>query len=282
MKFIWKNYVSKKMKVLITVDDMKQELGGVSSSIAVLYRNLLNKNIDIKVGVSKSSCSKGYSNFEMNQIRLYCASQLIKNDQLDIVHNNGIWTGFSYATMKSSFRKNIKTVQSIHGMLEPWSLSQGNFKKQMALFFYQKGILESADLLHASTLEEVRAIRTLGIKNKIAVIPNGIDIHSKLELKKNKPYKLLFLSRIHKKKGIELLLEAISRYRYRFELVIAGNGELNYINKLKEEVKDFGLENSVSFAGYVTGKEKEDLFVSSDFFVLPTYSENFGNVVAES
>jgi len=270
------------VKVLITVDDIKQELGGVSSSMAILYQNLLSNKVDVKVGVSKSASLRGYSDFENNKIKLYYAKELIKLKQVEIVHNNGIWTRFSYTVMRNSFRNRIKTIQSVHGMLEPWSLSQGKFKKKLALFVYQKKILENADLIHASTLDEVGAIRATGIKNKIAVIPNGIDIQSPLKINNKKPYKLLFLSRIHRKKGIELLLEALSCFRYKFELVIAGSGDSIYIAKLKKDVERLGLTGMVSFVGYVSGKKKEDLFISSDFFVLPTYSENFGNVIAEA
>lgn len=270
------------MKLLIAVDDIKQELGGVSSSMAILYQNLLSNKVDVKVGVSKSASLRGYSDFENNKIKLYYAKELIKLKQVEIVHNNGIWTRFSYTVMRNSFRNRIKTIQSVHGMLEPWSLNQGKFKKKLALFVYQKKILENADLIHASTLDEVRAIRANGITNKIAVIPNGIDIQSPLKINNKKPYKLLFLSRIHRKKGIELLLEALSFFKYKFELVIAGSGDSIYITKLKKDVERLGLTGIVSFVGYVSGKKKEDLFISSDFFVLPTYSENFGNVVAEA
>ena len=270
------------MRVLVTVDDMQQELGGVTSSMAILYQNLLGSKVDVRIGVSKSSSLRGYSNFDNNKIKLYHANQLIKLGNVDIVHNNGIWTRFSYRVMNNSFRNKIKTIQSVHGMLEPWSLSQGKFKKKLALLVYQRSILEKADLIHASTSEEVRAIRANGIRNKIAVIPNGIDIKCPLKINNTKPYKLLFLSRIHRKKGIELLLEALSCFRYKFELVIAGSGDFNYITKLKRDVQSLGLSKIVTFVGYVEGEEKRKLFMSTDFFILPTYSENFGNVVAES
>ena len=270
------------MKILITLDDIRQELGGVSSSIAVLYKHFLKDRIYVQIGVSKNASKGLFSNFEGNKIKLNYANDLIKSNNVQLVHNNGIWTSFSVNVMRESFARNIKTIQSIHGMLEPWSLSQSKYKKKLALLLYQRKILENADLLHVSTKYELKSVRRLGIKNKVAIIPNGVDIQSELVIQDLKPKKLLFLSRIHQKKGVELLLNALKKCDYEFNLVIAGSGDQNYIAKLKRDVENLGLTRNVSFVGSVEGEEKKQLFMNSDFFVLPTYSENFGNVIAEA
>jgi glycosyltransferase involved in cell wall biosynthesis len=93
----------------------------------------------------------------------------------------------------------------------------------------------------------------------------------------------LFLSRIHPKKGIELLLEAIKKTsKENFSVIIAGTGDEKYIKSLISLTKNYKIENRVSFVGAVYGKEKWQLYKQVDCFILPTHSENFGIVIAEA
>lgn len=126
----------------------------------------------------------------------------------------------------------------------------------------------------------------MGYNNKIEVIANGIDVDSiqiKSTWKKNKT--LLFLSRIHVKKGIEFLLDAIAVLKEQLQgyiIYIAGEGEASYIQVLKEKAQSLGIDNLISFCGGIYGEKKWKLFRQADLFILPTYSENFGIVVAEA
>ena len=94
---------------------------------------------------------------------------------------------------------------------------------------------------------------------------------------------LLFLSRIHPKKGIELLLTSLSLLRPKdWICTIAGMGSKAYENDLLKRVKILGLDDTVNFVGPVYGKQKESIFKESHAFILPTYSENFGIAIAEA
>ena len=126
----------------------------------------------------------------------------------------------------------------------------------------------------------------LGNNEKIEVIANGIDVENikiKDSWRRNK--NILFLSRIHVKKGIEFLLEAASSLKSQLEgytITIAGEGEPTYVSSLKLKTIELGIEKMVTFCGGVYGEKKWELYRKADVFILPTYSENFGIVVAES
>jgi glycosyltransferase involved in cell wall biosynthesis len=205
----------------------------------------------------------------------------LKEEQPDLVHINGIWSPQNWGFQKTAQELGIKIVLSPHGMLEPWILAHNPWKKKLALFLYQRTAILRANYLLATAQMEQDNIVKLGFSNLISIIPNGIDLS---EVKKEKSIygtkKMVFLSRIHPKKGIELLLEAWRKSdTTEWILEIAGNGETDYIKTLTQSAQD--LEN-VRFVGPQYGESKWDFLRSADVMVLPTYSENFGIVVAEA
>jgi glycosyltransferase involved in cell wall biosynthesis len=98
----------------------------------------------------------------------------------------------------------------------------------------------------------------------------------------NKNFTVIFLSRIHPKKGIELLMKAISRMDERPVLQIAGTGEEKYIQKLKQKAKDMGIAEHIQWLGWQDRDEKFETLMQADLFALTSYNENFGNVVIEA
>jgi glycosyltransferase involved in cell wall biosynthesis len=163
------------------------------------------------------------------------------------------------------------------------------FKKQLAMLLYQKKDLQMANCILATSQMEAHNVRNLGIYSPVAVIPNGIDITEykcrgeieKYSIKKQ----ILFLSRIDPKKGIEYLIEAwkILKSQYRdWNVIIVGNGEESYILRLKTLISKYGLEECIRILPPAFGEDKYKLYCESSLFVLPTYSENFGMVIAEA
>ncbi|MFZ2284908.1 MAG: glycosyltransferase [Lutibacter sp.] len=207
-----------------------------------------------------------------------------------LFHGQGLWQLPVHQMALAARKRKIPYVISIRGMLEPWSLQQSKVKKKIAMQLFQYKDLKEAACLHATALMEVDSIRKLGFKNPIACIPNGINIaefpQKEYSEQPGSKKRVLFLSRIHPKKGIELLLEAWKsidlELRENWIIEIAGNGENDYINQLKSLIKVKGLENKIKIVGPKFGKEKLALYQSADLFVLPTYSENFGIVIAEA
>lgn len=208
----------------------------------------------------------------------------------DVFHGHGIWD-LTIHQMASFARKNrIPYVVSVRGMLEPWSMQQSKLKKKIALLLYQKRDLSSANCLHATAESELASIRELGYTNPVAVIPNGIEIESfpirKSLYKKKAKRTILFLSRIHHKKGIEILIEAWSRLsdniKNDWKVEIVGNGSPDYIDTLRRLIVSKGLQEEIMILGPKFGREKVIAYQQADLFVLPTYSENFGVVIAEA
>ena len=96
---------------------------------------------------------------------------------------------------------------------------------------------------------------------------------------------ILFLSRVHVKKGINFLIEAAAELRSElqgYKIIVAGEGDAAYVAEMKQMISDCGLQDIVRLIGGVYGNDKWRLFQTSDFFVLPTHSENFGLAIAES
>lgn len=213
--------------------------------------------------------------------------ELLRNIQPDVVHVNCCWMPQSAFTQKWAQGKGYKVVLTPHGMLEPWIMKRNYWTRKLpALLLYQKVAVQNVDMLHATANSEKENLLKLSYNNKITIIPNGIEI-DEISLKTSwKPTKkILFLSRVHVKKGIELLMEAVARLKekmYGYTVIIAGEGDDTYIQQLKDKAKTLGINHIIQFHGGVYGDEKWKLFRVADFFILPTYSENFGIVVAEA
>ena len=154
------------------------------------------------------------------------------------------------------------------------------------MMLYQRGDLNHAASIYTTSDLEADHIREIGIKAPCSIIPNGIDT-SNYPCRQDPFVKkqVLFLSRIHPKKGIEVLLAAWKRVidaHPGWSLLIVGNGEESYIQSLKDKVNEMSLSDTVQISKPVFGEEKIALYQSSSLFVLPSYSENFGMVIAEA
>lgn len=207
----------------------------------------------------------------------------------DIVHIHGLWQFQINMVLLLSLIFNRKIVVSVHGMLEPWSIKQKRVLKFVVLFLVQRKFLNKVNCLCATSTMELNSIRINRISNSYAVIPNSIkleDYSVKDWSVKSKKRKIIFISRIHPKKGLEILFEALAMLDDsilgNLIVEIIGDGEVNYLNKLRLLVNKLSLQNIVEFSGSKYGNEKIESLRSADIFVLPSFSENFGNVVIES
>lgn len=209
---------------------------------------------------------------------------LCEHQKFDLIHLHGMWSPFLAVTALVARRKNIPFVISPHGCLEPWALGYKRHKKWFALKRYQGEILRSASLFVATANQELESIRLLGLHQPVAVIPNGVDVGLSPHRDGDKTIKtILFLSRVHPKKGLLDLVEAWARVRRAgWRIMIAGGDEDGYRAKVEALIRARGLQSDFEFIGFVDGVSKQACFDTADIFVLPTYSENFGLVVAEA
>lgn len=204
--------------------------------------------------------------------------------KIDLIHLHGIWSPMLVVAALIARKRHIPFVISPHGCLEPWALSYKRPKKLLALKTYQGLILRLASMFVATANQELESIRLLGLRQPVAVIPNGVDIRPAPHRDAHVGIKtILFLSRVNPKKGLLDLVEAwaIAR-RPGWRIVIAGGDEDGYRTKVEALIREKALQDDFEFVGFVEGVRKQACFDAADIFILPTYSENFGIAVAEA
>jgi poly(glycerol-phosphate) alpha-glucosyltransferase len=186
---------------------------------------------------------------------------------------------------------------SPHGMLDPWALKHSGWKKRIASALYELGHLRRAACLHALCDAEYNAIRAFGLSNPVCMIPNGVDPVGRRALgpppwRSELPEKanvLLYLGRLHPKKGLANLLKGWGELRRtggdadrNWYLVIAGWDQGGHRASLEALVLREGIGGGVRFVGPQFGPDKEATFRSADAFVLPSFSEGLPIVVLEA
>ena len=208
---------------------------------------------------------------------------------ISVVHQHGIWLRSSHAVTRFAHENKLPLVVAPRGMLEPWALNHRKLKKKLAWVLYQERDLEKATAFHATAQSEADSIRRLGFNQPIAVIPNGVHLPQittdqlKNSGSNTEKKTVLFLSRINPKKGLPMLLDAWGRLAPAdWRLVIAGNDDSNHLPVIERKINEQGLGERVVIAGPLFGEAKQAAYRNADLFVLPSYSENFGIVVAEA
>lgn len=203
----------------------------------------------------------------------------------DFIHDHGAWLPANRAAAGMAGTRGIPLVITPHGALTRRAFAQNGLKKRLAWAVYQKRIIDKADLIHVTSPGEKEDLESWDSAGEIARIPWGIHPPPKKEdpiREEGKNRRLLLLSRLAPIKGIPMLLEAWRSLDTKgWTLEIAGPAEASYRNFLQTLVAK-QPENNVRLSGEVKEQEKWRTYRSADLFVLPSYSENFGLVVAEA
>ena len=292
------------MEVLHCISSLDKSGGGPARSVPSLCIGLINIGIQSKI-LAYSSQNPNIENLQKSGVE-YCLQKqpLTLRDRIlgdsfvwgmnfdnIIVHIQNFWPLCLHRVAKECRKHKIKYLISPRGTLEPWSLQQKWLKKKIAMIVYQRKDLANAACIHATAISEMEHIRSLGFKNPIAVIPNGININN-YPLKSynsvvNRKRTLLFLSRIHPKKGLDLLFKAWKELPLSltddWQIHIAGEGDSSYsIDDLKQMIQRDFADLDIKILGPQYGKDKIRCYHNADLFILPTHSENFGMVIAEA
>jgi glycosyltransferase involved in cell wall biosynthesis len=214
----------------------------------------------------------------------------------DLVHVHGLWEITAYRAVRTASRRGIPYVIAPSGTLRPDALRRKSMKKKIALTLDFRRRLQQASALHATSLQEAREMRALGLRSPIAVIPIGLHVDQFMsngesdllnsrwpELRGKR--RLVFLGRIHPIKGLENLAAAwglVAPEASDWQLVIAGPDEGGYRKRVEGALAAAGVSDRTTFTGEISGEDKCRMFRESDALVLPSISENFGFCVCEA
>ena len=291
-----KTLLLKIMKILHYTPSIDKNSGGVGAYMQLLTRDL-GTMCELHVVTHRTDMMLDLENCFLHFIPLNNNPfsnkskkeflSLLEEISPDVFHTNGCWLPQSARTAMWAKKRGYKVVYSPHGMLEPWIMNRHYWTRKLpATLLYQRRAVRLADIVHATAESEKDNLLVLGWNGCVRVIPNCVQIDGigmKTSWKRRK--RLLFLSRVHVKKGIEFLIDAVADLRdelYGYEIVVAGPGEKAYVEKLKKLTYERGVGDMFRFAGSVFGEQKWQMYKEADLFVLPTHSENFGIVVPEA
>ena len=285
------------MNIGILTGSLSHESGGLFHSVRGVANQLASDGHRVTVyGIWDSHFQTARSQWEVNRIvalrstgprklgftfRLRSA---IEFGDHDILHVQGLWFYPIYAAYAWSRRTGRPFLISPRGTLDPWALKISATRKRFLLGLFVRKCLEGASAIHALCDEERASILALGINNDIVVIPNGVGSYIGGNLPRyngvTSRRRLLFMGRIHPKKGLAELLDAWAYLREinadlfeRWQLVVAGWDDGGHLFHLQRQVSLLGLTDYVLFVGAVFGTVKHELLCGADAFVLPSRSE---------
>jgi glycosyltransferase involved in cell wall biosynthesis len=217
---------------------------------------------------------------------------------VDVAHLHTPWDLCNFQLMRRLRAARVPYIVTVHGMLDSYSMAHKTLKKRTFLALGGRRLFRNATTIHFTAQGELeQALHFIPGRDRSLVQAYALDLSSYNPLPGPEPAlqafpsirpearKVLFLSRLHPKKGVDLLIRAaavLKRGSLPFQLLIAGPGDEKYVSYLKSLAAELGVEDVTVFLGMVHGIEKRSLYEAADVFVLPTHQENFGLVLAEA
>ncbi len=211
----------------------------------------------------------------------------------DFVHIHAIWNFPTWSTMRAASRARVPFMVAPQGSLEPWALKQSAWAKSIYGNLLEKPLLKRAAGMQAVSSAEAKQIRDFGLEVPTFIVPNGVDaglltreappLAGRLGLGERKT--LLYLSRLHPKKGADILLKAFAQIPHEepLTLIIAGgDAGSGFADTLKQLASDLGIGSRCIFLGEVRGEEKYETLLGADIFALPSHSEGLPVAAVEA
>ena len=283
------------MKVLTFVSSLDLNSGGPSRSVPLLVKGLAELGVDIALMTIRSENMNIHAlegttaklklfepSFSRKEIRQYLIAE-----GFDLIQIQSMWELSYHKVMAEARKLGIPYIVTPRGMLEPWSMSHKKWKKKLGWWLYQRKDVQKAACVYATARMEAEHVTELGITTCKAVIPNGIETDAypcktSFDVVRKQ---VLFLGRIHVKKGIEHLFDAWKRVYPEYpewQLLVVGNGEAEYKHSLENKAEILGLKDCIKILPPMFGSAKTKIYHESAIFCLPSYSENFGMTIAEA
>ena len=217
-------------------------------------------------------------------------------DSFDLIHIHQVWHYPGYAAFRSARKHKLPCILTIHGELSDWGLRQKALKKRIYMVALMNRILRNVNVLHAVSLAEKEQVVKLGYETPVAVAPNGIEpapfeaLPDPTEFIQRYPVLkgkriILFLGRLHAKKGLDILARSFSIIAKRFEdtvLLVVGPNKFGTREKMESILSSEDLLGRTVFTGLLTGEDKLAAINCADLFVLPSHSEGFAITVLEA
>ncbi len=262
------------------------------------------KDLNWEKGVIKGKRIGPKSFFFSPELKI-SSSKLL--DEAEYINGHGLYVWPNMWLGREAKKRKIKLIYHTHGFFDPWILKRSKFKKYIAKMLFEDSNFKNVALWRALTKKEARQIKnTIGEDIKVEIIPNGINLKlidnyikekekykvtedllykdkniGKNELScfyERKEKKILFLGRLHPKKGLKNLIYAwgkISKNFKEWELLIVGPDQNGYKKVLQNIVADIGCSSNCKIFGQVTGIKKHILLNTCDVVILPSFSEGF-------
>lgn len=295
--------------VLHAIAGLHARSGGTSRVVIDITDTLAQQqNLSIALLAQSHPCEESLPSVSMEVKRFVAVSQsslalalglpfrkvlqsIIKTKPPALLHSHGLWLPLNHWASSLGCQNGIPVIVQPHGMLESWALNHKARKKKLVMALFQRRDLESASVFIATAAMEFESIRALGLRQPVAVIPNGVlfgascvaDAHATVVRTDNTERVALFLSRVHPIKGVLNLLQAWAQVAPKgWRLKIAGPNEGGHLAEVMAMARELGIAQVVEYLGSVDGQIKAQTYLAADLFVLPTFSENFGVVVAEA
>jgi glycosyltransferase involved in cell wall biosynthesis len=265
--------------------------GGLASATLDLHREMLHQGTVSAIVATRGRHEKvtvpGVHEFaRVGSTRMFFSPSLWAQAptlaaDADFVHLQGLYAATNWAVGRAARKAGVSIVCHPHGMFEPYILARSRQKKRFARWLFEDANMNAAALWRALTNVEADQVRAMMPGARIAVIPNGVTIPARAAGHHN-TRRIGYLGRIHEKKGLPLLLKAWAQLAGEFpnwELVIAGPGELDYVQTICHAAKQLPR---VVVHGEMIGPSKDEFLESLNLFVLPSLSEGFPMAVLEA
>lgn len=242
--------------------------------------NSLPRNTWINVDFGKVQYVRTIKNSMPLTLLIKSISALFRTDA---VYLASFFYPLSFLIAPFAILLNVKVVWAPRGEVSVEALKFSYFRKKCVLFLIR--LFKKKIIFHATSMAEVEDIYNAIGKCRVEYIPNGMELPTPVQSVTEKK-DLLYLGRIHPIKGLELLLQAVSQTKAfkisKHRLLIAGYPQQGYDLILYELIQRLSLQEKVVFLGRIEGTNKDNIIANAYALVLPSFSENFGAVVAES